>query len=686
MKKIYVLLFLLLSSGILAQSGIRITHPAGKNPVAGKWEKFEIGIRPATPIQREIDQFLRYKEGGINPFAEEDLCISGEFRAPSGKVIRRDAFYYQPYKADIGENRWRKDSTSSNFRIRFAPDETGEWLCTVHIRVRGEIIERLSPLSFKVQASESKGHLLLPGKKAANPFVFTTAEDGKGFFAIGENITHSNYIELDPRSHERHKRWLKELADVGGNFVRLEMGAQNFLVDWDDLHDYSSRLPRAAAFDEIVDLCMERGLYFILFNHHVEYEAREEHKNWPDRPVQWDNNPFKKQLGMNNPDEVFSSEKAWHYFKRRYRYLFSRWAYAPQFAIYEFSELDNMFEKLTPGQSKYKTSSTTRALFLNFFLRLKKYIQIELGYNEKMIAVSFASNPDYKILDQHIYTHCDVTFAHKYGERKDENFIHRWSMMEKLRRYFGKPCLMEEMGPADANIYCCSKIQYHNDLWSGAFMGGFGTGLHWWWDRGIHDLSYHKDLIALSRFFEDVDLSDRKYEVRRISDKMSFTLAARRKRTYEVYYLRDEKGDKLYGWVHNATAFWRNETSACIGELIEKKHLSQPCKMEDGAELGCAPPCAAWIDYPGKNYLDDYQKIIELKNLIVEIGGLRMSPVFGKKHQYKIQWYSTEGKGGVFKEELLNSKASGKLRLNVPEMGPGKANDHAFKITWMGLK
>lgn len=652
-----------------------------------KHQKVEFGLKPDPDILHQIEDYLKTKKGGINPYAEEDITIRCSFLSPSGKVREIDAFYFIPYKRDLNQNKWNKDSTSTPFRIRFAPNETGKWAMAVRIMIKGEVKEILPDFNFQVEASSSRGHLQLPGKKSPNQRQLICSEDQKSFFAIGENITHSNYIQLDPISHERHKKWIRQMADNGGNFLRMEFGAQNFLIDWLDLEDYSGRMNHAMAFDEIVDLCSERDIYFIMFNHHVEYDAAEVDKGWLDRPVQWKKNPYHTQLGIENSEDVFTSEKAWTYLKRRYRYIFSRWGYSPQFSIYEFSEGDNVFGKNAEGKSKYHNDKSIRKSFNEFITRLKTYIQKDLGYSEKIVGVSFASNPDERAMEQHIYSIADMCFVHKYGEQKDENFIQRWGMMDRLFASFSKPCLMEEMGPNDGNLYCCSKIQYHNDMWSTAFMGGIGCGMHWWWDRGIHDNGYYTDLKALSKFWQNEDLSDREYFPRKTSDKMSFTVSARKKRKIETFYLRDKSGDRIYGWTHNATAFWWNESNACMDELKAKKYLSKPCKMEDGAELGCAPPCAAWIDYGSDRFKDDYGKIIPLEKEIIVIPGLKMSPLFGKHHYYQVQWFYTGGSGGLMQEAVIGTDAGGNLSIRVPKMGPDLPyNDYAFKIRYVGLQ
>jgi hypothetical protein len=520
----------------------------------------------------------------------------------------------------------------------------------------------------------------MPEKNAANPWLLQTESDGKSFFAIGENITHSNYIDLDPLSHERHKRWLNQLADNGGNFVRLEYGAQNFLIDWLDVNDYSGRLDRAWAMDELVDLCVERGLYFILFNHHVEYELREAHPDWLDRPVQWDKNSFKNIPGINQVRDVFTSEESWKYIKRRFRYLFSRYGWAPQFAIWEFSELENIFGKNKKGKNNYYADKKTRDEFRTFFIRLKNYIQVDLGYSEKMIAVSFANNPKSTGSDN-IYTACDLSFVHKYGERKDENFVQRFRMTERMRDDVRKPTLMEEMGPRDANMYCCTKAQFHQDIWATAFMGGFGSGMHWWWDRGIHDLGYHEDYRALSRFFAGEDMSKTRFSPKKMSDREGSGNAARNKRKWECYFLRDFRGDVIYGWVLNSTSFWANEDNKCMAELKEKNYLDKPCKMEDGAQLACAPPCAAYIEYRSNDFKDNYNRVLDLGELTIEISDVRKSGRTGNKESYTVEWWSTSGEGGIVKTEQVESTPSGKLILRVPPLGKTAGiNDYAFKI------
>ena len=112
-------------------------------------------------------------------------------------------------------------------------------------------------------------------------------------------------------------------------------------------------------------------------------------------------------------------------------------------------------------------------------------------------------------------------------------------------------------------------------------MGTAGTGMNWWWDRGLHDFKRYEDYKILSNFFKDEKMNLESYEPQKWHNKVSI------KRTLiENYALINESATKVLGWVHNATHYWRNINNPCLEELKSKGHFTSPHKLKDGVYLG----------------------------------------------------------------------------------------------------
>ena len=105
-------------------------------------------------------------------------------------------------------------------------------------------------------------------------------------------------------------------------------------------------------------------------------------------------------------------------------------------------------------------------------------------------------------------------------------------------------------------------------IWSTSMMGGAGTGMTWWWDRGIHDFGYYKAYNAMLQFFTNEDMEGAKYKPQKWHNTLSLNRAK-----VENYCLISKNEEKVLGWVHNATHYWRNISSDCIDELKQNSSL-----------------------------------------------------------------------------------------------------------------
>lgn len=687
MTRLLLFFFLFCSYAGSAQFSINWEYPKGNQRMVPLFGRTEIGIRTDMSVWRQIESFLSDEKGGLNPYEASDIRIYAQYIAPDGREFVRDAFFYQAFKGIPANKEWTTDTTSFPFRVRFAADMNGPWKVKLFISIKNEPASEIARLEFNVVASTSKGFLRKSNEKENNPYYIRSTADNQVFFAVGENITHSEYVKVNPASHARHKKWLKQLADYGGNFVRLELGAQNFLVDWENIYNYSNRLDEACGMDELVDMCEKRGIYFILFSHHVEFHHSDEDKAWPDRPVQWNNNSYHRQLNLKEPMDFFRSDEVLKHLKRRYRYVLSRWGYSPSFFMYEFSEVDNMLGRDAAFKNIYMNDQQARLDFLAFFLKIKKMINEELGYSNIHVVTSFANSVDFEKGKDHLYNNQAFTFTHKYGEQKDENFEQRYLGLMRLRKTYKMPYMVEEMGPRDGILHCVTPVQFHNDIWATSFMGSFGCGMHWWWDRGIHDNHYYRDFKPLSEYFKSIKLSEYNFEPKTWSDKPKHSNAHVDKRKVEIFYLQDKDGKGVFGWIHNATSFWRNEKDERITQLIEQGYLNQPCVMEDGDKLGCAPPCWHAVDYAHKSFVDKYREIIRVEKMKFQFVGLKKS-LGTKKATYKLTYISTYEAGKILGETEISSSSSGKISVVLPTLGAGGAEprDYAFKLEYIGDK
>lgn len=157
---------------------------------------------PDTPGVVEVPRWEMYEFelhgqcSAENPF--RDVSLTGEFTAPSGKRLTISGFY-------DGGDTWR---------LRFVPDEEGEWRYTLH----GKGIEIAASGSMKCIAPHGPGMIHI---HPANPYAFAR-DDGSAFFPMGD--TCYGLFDDSPITPALRESYLKTRREQKFNFVRLTIG------------------------------------------------------------------------------------------------------------------------------------------------------------------------------------------------------------------------------------------------------------------------------------------------------------------------------------------------------------------------------------------------------------------------------------------------------------------------------
>jgi hypothetical protein len=647
-------------------------EPLNPYKEVGKYEKLEFGLKIMPELENKIKQFIVTNNNGLNPYNPEDISVEFNFISPSEKQHKIYAFYYQDF--EVISNNWAPIETKFNWRVRFSPDEIGDWRFSFQIITKDKTIDGFGS-TFECKTSNQKGILKRNHNGDNSDRYFYLSEPNEAIFLAGHNIAHSAYYQLTPSKAEQHKLWLTELAQNNGNFFRLEMGAQNGLPDWADAKNYSTKMPQMWEFDQLVEHAQKLELYFILFRHHTEVCTGE---SWD--VSKWDNNPYKIAFNLKSREEYFSNEEVLKWQKNNLRYLFSRWGYSTSFAFYEYQEVDMWYRDLQAETGYNDKKAIT--LFKDWYLKHKNYIKTDLGYNKKLFINTYAGTPNYEFNKNSdgMFANSDAIGFHKYGQAKDINYSERYDKAIDLWNAWNKPLLVEEMGvnAGSANdflpIYKCSNVEFHNSIWATSFMGGAGTGLNWWWDRGIHDFEYYKDYNALVNFFKDEKITEEKYTTQKWHSKISINRAL-----IENYALTNLDQTKVIGWVHNASHYWRNIDSPYFNELLENGKFTFPHQLKDGYVIGGEQKEPT--DYSQK--ADAYTKdggVQNIANETFEIKGLKTSGLFSNKQWYKVVFYSTLDNSKVA-EQTHNTNVWGKLKPTYPEQ---QDFDFSYKITYLG--
>lgn len=662
----------------------------------GKYNKLEIGFRLEKKIEQEIQSFITKRSTGINPFDPDQIDVSIKLTAPDGKQINTHGFYYLPFFKNPFKNMWISDTTSFKFRLRFAPNQVGTWKGEVTAVTRGFDTAN-SSFSFNCVESGHKG-VLKTSKTGtlADRYLFES-ETGDVFIPIGHNIS-TRGKDVTLLKNELHKKWINELSDNGGNFFRMELPPGGALPDWPtwpydstsykSCYDYSSKLDKMYGFDEVFELAELKEVYFIMMRHHVEAGHGE---SWDS----WSSNPYKLAFNLTSSEAYFSDPKILSLQRNTLQYIMARWGYSPSFAFYSYQEID-----IWTSQIGLENENSFE-LMGNWIKEMKAYAKKDLYFLSDMYTFPFTSNFSSSKLTKNARSRAkimieesDIIGLHAYHNEKAQNYKTRYNYVDDLLKGWKntKPLILDEVGLQMPDIYCCTDVDFHNTVWSTSLMGSMGMGLHWNWDRGIHDKEYYKMYNNVYAFYKDENLRDGKYLQQRWKNDNSSKM---KKATLENFALRSENKERVLGWIHNATFYWRNLNEPCIQQLLDSGKVENPCELQDKSPaLGSR--VISFYNYSNPNFEDAYsnkegaQEVIDRP--IFKVKGLKRNfnqlyNPWAKKHWYKISYYVTHGEvdSTPIETMVISTNILGKLKPRVPELT--KENpDYSYKIEYEGLE
>lgn len=528
------------------------------NDHAKQWETVEIGIR--IPAQERLyRQFLDDSSKGINPYASQNLHM--QF-ACNGKVYNVRAFYMEqgvplPLTNSVGTT-----PAEWPWRVRFAVPDTGTWQCVLLTGIPVEMaVPHNAGISFHCVKSSRHGHL-----RVADDNQHLRFSNGKPFFALGQNIAwcdpvltgHPGPYPVYSGGYYDVFHYIHNLADNGGNYVRIVMAPWSTGFEWKRAGVYEQ--DHAWAMDSIVRICEERGVFL-----HVCVEMHSGYTVNYDAAYNWNMHPYKKHLGLVHPTEVLTNDSAISLYKQKMRYLLARWGTSPSVAVIE------LLSEMNGWDGYYEHEDD----FVSWHDKICSYVRLELKDTNNILTTCFGPPPYGTLYD---LPWMQLTSSHRYANNFKApavryKVVHRKSLRREgqgLRTRWNKPFLFGEMGlingpgnncdPDDWEH--CSDLSFHNQLWSTAFMGGYGAGLNWW--QWIND-DYRKANFPGIRWFVDS-----------IANGMQdFHIANEwRGNGLESYYcVSDPSRSKAVGWVHNTSYWWGNNTDSCLDRSGKKMPL-----------------------------------------------------------------------------------------------------------------
>jgi len=451
-------------------------------------------------LELTVDLSARY----TNPFDSDQIELIGHFITPSEKEIAIPGFYYLGFSRSEEDGKEILTETGRpHWKVRFTPTETGTYTYQVSAKdATGTVASRTK--RFEVSGSDRAGFIRVD----KNSRMFMKFDNQEPYFAVGEAIAWAS-----PRKQTyEYEYYFDKLARNGCNYSRIWMVEWNLALEWKDYDKTSGKAYGLAKYspdnswrlDYILGLAKKQGLYLVL-TVDTYGSVMDKKGNWNEE--RWSVNPYNKANGgpCETPKDFWTDQAAKELYKRRLRYILSRWGHSPNILAFElWNEVDAPQEWTEEMAGFIKEHDPYGHLVTT---------SLGYGFQEKhLYDTSRIWNLD----------SIDYVQTHLYGKGGDLKDLAQ--AISDISRYmaqkYRKPHLIGEFGidyyKDDAYYDKEGKgVQIHNALWASVMSKSFGTAMTHWKEYIDRKDLYHQ-FKAVANFVRTIDWLNGTWEYARI--------------------------------------------------------------------------------------------------------------------------------------------------------------------------
>lgn len=654
-------------------------EPNNAYPQVPKYEKLELGIKLPANIEQLITNYFNNVNSlnTINPYDFNQISVEATFNGINNHYLPYSrkvyGFFYRDYTRNNTTQLWDEVQTDYHWRVRFSPEYTGNWNGSIVINFPSNSnLPSLSVNGIQFQCVNNPdpkeiGHII---RYPSANFLSSQEHPTNSFFLIGQNLYPTTYNWMHPQFQRPIKFFdydgvlaqIDDLANKGGNFFRFQLGPFVHEIEWEKLGDYDSRQYTAWEIDLLMDRLYTRNIYtqMCFYNQTQFGEGRPDDHTYYDWEYIYNSlhntnihSPYKDIPGAIKPSDVFCTPcAADDFFKRKIRYIIARWGYNTHIAAYDLSNESDQFFKTPTGVYPYQTPTQDPIIIQkveNWHNYLSQYIKT-LDESKHLLTLGYAS----QIFDN-AYTqpYIDVTQIHHYSTNPYINFTDpngndRANRIQQMHGNYSKPTLFAELGynryiTASIDTYICSDVMFHNDLWAGAFLGGYGTGMNWW-AAGYNP--NRDNYTGFKNFITNVDLLSDVYqrEDKHLTNS-GLGCSEDSDGRIDYYALKAVSGNYAIGWCHNKENYFDNRIYANLLPSCSSKNWNNA------------------FNVPG------YAEGIVINDMAMY-------------QNYKIHWYNTRTGNYAYTSYASSGDCAVKPRmLKIPAPGlDGNTPDLAFKV------
>jgi len=723
-------------------------YPSRTPQKAKQFQKVEFGIELPTSINKRINAFLMQRDlsDHLNPFNRHDIDITAKFflqpkvdtsvRVIDGQFIKGpqvkkvDAFYYEEYRRDLANNKWWRDTTSFQFRVRFSPEQIGNYTMDVSIEIDGIETAKFSTY-FTVTSSDHKGYL----EQGKHYKHLRYSKSKSSFTGVGQVVPWAEYEDWyhtdrasGPVKFMSFYSTFRKLNEAGGNFSRFVAAPWFMQLEWEALGNYQPKMGQAWEFDRINEYCTELEIYYLFCGLlHSPLESFPDGEGLVVPGISWesycyngaDNTPAEvasePRLDTRLPVDFYGNEIANDHQKNYFRYLVSRWGFSTALAGWQLiSEADQTcaYRDETLEDGTVIDRSENRAKVSAWTGNMVNFMSNECDDSHpKSISIITGINYSSHLWDKDLFKHENVAFfgLHDYifetdpasknirnrnlvmrfesvtnlGAGLEDGVVKHPEFQKKMFIYdeFGQVTVIPRKIPEDQDddavraMNNCMDFNFKQDLWFSFSSGCAVVGLDWWNEhRSPRQKMWKQYFPGITAFAADIDFEgvnytnvrERKGEVY-IAQRWPLTKKAIDRSNTKKY----KKSDKIEAYIQidslgNQGFGWMVNRSFHWANLVD----SMPCiaSLANGTE----PFSKKYMLTPIDDDLVDTPISIGENEAFIKIYDIQ------KRALYTVDFYDTES-GEVIESRQLKSRG-GVLKIYAPKMRPSERYDVGFKF------
>lgn len=458
----------------------------------------------------------------LNPFDANEIQVDIEASTPNGENLIWPAYFNQDFVRERHFNQEILTPVGAPYwAYRFTPQMPGTYKIRINVidNTPGAEVSAKSPWkTLKVVPSEEKGFIQVCD---SDPRFFEHTT-GQLFYPIGFNLhtvkdTRSEHVlklgyQPDARTYS-YEEYLQSMNENGCNSMEVWMAAWSFALEWTSARTNYYGLGRynlanAWCLDKVLNLAEAKNIYVhLVLDNHGKLSTGSD--------PEWANSPHNKRTAfaiadgaiLNTPQEFYSNQKAWEYYKNRNRYIAGRWG-ANKF-IYGV-ELWSEVNLNSGHDSVYRNN-----VIVDWH---KKAAQHFNGLDQGNHLITTHTCGDYKntLKFQKYYKLDEIDYIVGDAYRGDNSFVDHMQRHVNALRSFGKPMLVTEYGGSPhGNSYRNLEADLHAGLWVSLFTEQAGTP-HLWWHDFIHKVGNYDHFKGFSEFMKDIDPRNKNFKYRQI--------------------------------------------------------------------------------------------------------------------------------------------------------------------------